>query len=111
MEAITSPNTILYFAVLAHLFYDFNQGAFVSEWKSKSLFILFIHSLAWAMLIGAVLWFGGIFASWKIIVLITTHMLFDGWKSKYETDIKNAWTLYVDQLGHLITIIIVIYIT
>jgi hypothetical protein len=38
---------------LAHLLYDFHwQGPFIAEMKGKSWFLLLVHAVTWALLLG-----------------------------------------------------------
>lgn len=105
-----NPIMTFFCAILIHLLYDFHwQGPFVAEFKGKKLFILFIHALTWAMCVSLVLWFAGIFAWWKFIFLLITHMGIDFWKARLPKDDSWFWALYVDQGAHLITILITVF--
>ncbi len=99
---------VFYFMVLAHLLYDFHwQGDFIAQNKGRYFFILFIHALTWAMLLCAVLMYFDMFAEWKYVFLLTTHMAADSWKSKLPKTPDYFWGIYVDQGIHFATIVIV----
>jgi hypothetical protein len=104
---------VLMFAalILVHLLYDFHwQGPFIGNMKSKSNFLLAVHALTWAMLLCTVIYFMGALSWWQLPFLFITHLLIDYWKchKTYEITQPEYWKyLYIDQVLHLITIIIV----
>lgn len=97
--------------LLAHLLYDFHlQGEFIGTMKAKYDFILFIHSLTWAMLLCAVLLYFGVFHALCFPWLLWTHFVIDRWKSRSPNDeSKMTWRLWVDQGLHVVTMIIVVW--
>ena len=113
-----SPLGLIVSILLWHLLYDWHwQGAFIAEWKSKHWFVMFIHSLTWATGIVFILMiFGDLWIKQIIYLrlvlwlafLTLTHYCIDCWKCRYETKIENAWTLYVDQFLHLVTVAIIL---
>lgn len=106
-----SIGMIFIFVLLAHLLYDFHwQGVFIGENKGKYPFVMFIHVLTWTLLISSVLYLCGLFAVWKLLFLFTTHMLLDSWKSKLPQNDEYIWAIYVDQGGHFLSLIAVVFI-
>lgn len=94
--------------ILVHLLYDFHwQGQFVADNKGKYPFVMFIHSLTWALCLFFVLYLFGITSYFALIFWFVTHFAIDDLKcmliSKYK---QGFWTLYLDQFLHLITIIV-----
>lgn len=100
---------LLFWTILAHLLYDFHwQGDFIATYKGKKPFILCVHCLTWTMLICLPLLYYGAFVWWKAVFLFLTHALSDNWKSKLPRNDEFFWSIYVDQLIHFITILIVV---
>jgi len=93
-----------------HYLLDFPlQGNFLSEYKSKSNYILFVHSFIWAMGISIVLNYFGIFAWWKLFMLMAGHFLMDGWKCRQhykKFNISDINSLYIDQTFHILQIML-----
>jgi len=101
---------ILYYMILSHLLYDFHwQGQFVGTYKSKNLFVLFIHCLTYAMFVGLpyVLLYNNYY---PLIILLVSHSVIDDCKSRLiKLFGEKFWMLYVDQAFHL-AFIVAIYI-
>ena len=111
---------ILYFANLV-LDYPL-QGTFLAEYKQKNNYILFVHCAIWALGISIVLLPLGLFAWWKVIMLLVGHFVIDYWKCRGlykkklpETSIpripseptkEDLRALYIDQGLHIIQIIL-----
>ena len=123
---------ILYFSNLV-LDYPL-QGSFLAEWKQKNNYILFVHCAIWALGLSIVLLPLGLFAWWKVIMLLVGHYVIDYWKcrrlykkwplskktttiieydgsSKKITDervpfISDIQSLYIDQFLHVIQILL-----
>lgn len=102
---------IFYLTVLFHLLYDFHwQGSFIADNKGKRVFLLFIHSLTWAMFVGLPLFLlsrSSILLVINILFLFTTHFAIDYWKSHKPRTENNFYLIYIDQALHLLSIIIV----
>lgn len=71
---------ILYFSNLV-LDYPL-QGSFLAEWKQKNNYILFVHCAIWALGLSIVLLPLGLFAWWKVIMLLVGHFIIDYWKCR-----------------------------
>ena len=71
---------ILYFSNLV-LDYPL-QGSFLAEWKQKNNYILFVHCAIWALGLSIVLLPLGLFAWWKVIMLLVGHYVIDYWKCR-----------------------------
>jgi hypothetical protein len=121
---------ILYFCNLV-LDYPL-QGTFLAECKQKNNYILFVHCAIWALGISIVLLPLGLFAWWKVIMLLVGHYIIDYWKCRglykrwpYKliieyTEVDNSTfakkvkapvisdcnSLYIDQLLHVIQILL-----
>lgn len=101
---MTTP-ALLLFLVTAHLLYDFHiQGTFVGLYKGKSKFVLFLHALTWALVLGCVLWFFHALLWWHIPFLLVTHFIVDFWKSWLAKD-PGIPELIIDQTLHMVTIL------
>lgn len=99
----------LFFMILAHLIYDFHcQGEFIAKYKAQNDFVLFIHSLTYAMILSVVLLFSHIFAFWAFLLLLVSHFFIDRWKARKKDICWND--VYIDQALHLAIILIVLII-
>jgi hypothetical protein len=75
--------TAIIVVFLAHFLADYPlQGDFLATWKSKSYYILFVHSFIWASLVSLALISFGLYAPWKFLVLLIPHAIIDGWKCR-----------------------------
>jgi hypothetical protein len=106
--------------LFVHLLYDFHlQGQFIGEYKSKNMFIMFIHCLAYTLSINITMYWMGMFHYWHIPVLLISHFLIDSWKCKVITESeffnkilreKIGWgTLYLDQFFHMVVLFVICY--
>lgn len=101
------------------------QCSFLAEYKSKSDYVLFVHCAIWGLGIWFALMPFGLFAWWKLIMLVGGHFIIDRWKcrehyklwpKKKNTDgngiiakvpvISDWMSLYIDQTLHVIQIIL-----
>lgn len=71
---------ILYFANLV-LDYPL-QDSFLKEYKQKNNYVLFVHCAIWGIGISIVLICLGMFAWWKLVMLVVGHYLIDYWKCR-----------------------------
>lgn len=74
---------IFLFLYFISLVLDFSlQTPFMSEYKSKSDYVLFVHCAIW----GLGIWFAlipfGLVAWWKLIMLVGGHFIIDRWKCR-----------------------------
>lgn len=88
---------------------DFSfQTPFMSEYKSKSDYVLFVHCAIW----GLGIWFAlipfGLVAWWKLIMLVGGHFIIDRWKCRghykkwpVKPIISDMGSLYIDQALHV----------
>lgn len=93
---------ILYFSNLV-LDYPL-QGTFLAEYKAKNNYILFVHCAIWALGLSVVLIPLGLFAWWKVIMLLIGHYIIDYWKCRrlYKKWNISDWnSLYIDQSLHI----------
>lgn len=116
---------ILYFANLV-LDYPL-QGTFLAEYKQKNNYVLFVHCAIWGLGISIVLMGLGMFAWWKLVMLVIGHYLIDYWKCRgiykkwptkkvpfaYITNtyhkepiISDYCSLYIDQFLHVVQLLI-----
>lgn len=120
----------LFFLFVSYVL-DFSfQTPFMSEYKSKNDYVLFVHSAIW----GLGLWFAlmpfGLFAWWKLFMLVGGHFIIDRWKCrghyklwplkyKYKNEygdiyfnntkipvISDIGSFYIDQTLHIIQILL-----
>ena len=95
--------------IFAHFVSDFPlQGEFLANFKGKFDYLLFAHSVIWAGCITATLVLLGIFAWWKVAVLLVGHFCIDRWKAR-KVNSPSALTgdLWMDQGLHLAQLILV----
>jgi len=98
--------------LLAHLLYDFHwQGAFIAEMKGKSWFLLGVHSLTWALLLGGVLLHISEPQWWIIPFLAVSHFGIDAWKARYTKLPTLGCALWIDQVLHLVTMFIAVAVS
>jgi len=83
------------------------QGEFLSTTKGKNDYLLFVHSVIWTGTICAGLFALGLFAWWKLGMLLAGHFVVDRWKAR-KVDKKNALTkdLWIDQSLHLLQLLL-----
>ncbi len=103
---------LLAYLFLAHLLYDFHwQGDFVGIYKAKNKLIMFVYCLTWALLLSIIMHaFKPVALVDEAIVfsfLFASHWYIDAWKCRQPDDIKLGMALVIDQLAHVITIILV----
>lgn len=95
---------------LSNLILDYPlQGSFLAEYKQKNNYILFVHCAIWAFGLSAVLIFLGLFAWWKVIMLLVGHFVIDYWKCRgiyKKWNIKDWTSLYIDQFLHVIQVLL-----
>ena len=101
-----------FWMLLAHLLYDFHwQGVSIGENKSKYKSILGLHSLTWALIVYAPIFiYTGVLSLDFISFLFVTHFFTDAWKGMYPTEDQYFWTLYVDQVIHLVSMLVILYL-
>ena len=95
---------------VANLILDYPlQGTFLAEYKAKNNYILFVHCAIWAFGLSVVLMLLGLFAWWKVIMLLIGHIAIDYWKCRRlykKWNIKDRNALYIDQSLHVIQILL-----
>ena len=92
---------LLYFA---NLILDYSlQGKLLAELKIKSNYFLFVHCAIWSIGLSLLLIPLGLFAIWKLIMLILGHYIIDYWKCRelYKPFLKDKQALYIDQILHV----------
>lgn len=96
---------ILFILYVINLILDYPlQGDFLATYKSKNNYVLYVHSMIWAGGLSIVLMYLGIFAIWKLAMLLIGHMLIDAWKCRgyYKKMNISDWnSLYIDQSLHV----------
>lgn len=120
---------IFLFLFFIHLILDFSlQTDFMAKYKSQNDYVLFVHSTIWGLGIWFALMPFGLFAWWKLAMLIGGHFLIDRWKCRghyklwpvkhshknkngdiYFDDVKTPlisdWmSLYIDQALHAVQV-------
>lgn len=121
--------SILLILVFAHFLLDWSlQDDMTKKNKSQSNFVLLVHCIIWSFGISIVLMFFGLFAWWKVAMLLFGHIAMDYWKCRglykkwptrkrlvrdhddfgpeYVTEpVIGDWTsLYIDQAFHLMQV-------
>ena len=95
---------------VANLILDYPlQGTFLAEYKAKNNYILFVHCAIWALGLSVVLMPLGLFAWWKVIMLLIGHIAIDYWKCRglyKKWNIKDWTSLYIDQFLHVIQVLL-----
>ena len=95
---------------VANLILDYPlQGTFLAEFKSKNNYILFVHCAIWALGLSVVLMPLGLFAWWKVIMLLVGHIAIDYWKCRglyKKWNIKDWTSLYIDQSLHVVQVLL-----
>ena len=97
------------------------QGNYLAKGKENSLYLLWVHSCIWGLGLTIVLFILALFSWWKVIFLVGGHFIIDYWKAHklYQTPDGRSWgkvihgltdeeALYVDQLLHILQILVVI---
>ena len=98
--------------LLAHYIADYPlQGDFLAQTKGKYWYSLFVHSIIYGLTIALCFKLIGVFAIWKVIVLVGSHIIIDYKKATAKNKDKALTTyLYIDQILHLIINIILLLI-
>ena len=95
---------------VANLILDYPlQGTFLAEYKAKNNYILFVHCAIWALGLSVVLMPLGLFAWWKVIMLLVGHIVIDYWKCRglyKKWNIKDWTSLYIDQSLHIVQVLL-----
>lgn len=96
--------------ILAHYIADYPlQGDFLAQTKGKYWYSLLAHSVIYGLTIALVLKLLGLFAIWKAIALIISHMVIDYKKATAKNKEKALTTyLYIDQALHIVINIILV---
>lgn len=113
---------ILYFI---NLVLDFSlQDEFLKQYKSKNDYVLFVHCAIWGIGLSIVLAALGMFAWWKLLMLVGGHFIIDRWKCRghykkwpmkkykegndvYKVPMFSDWgSLYIDQFLHVVQLIL-----
>ena len=98
--------------ILAHYLLDYPlQGDFLARTKGEYFYSLLAHSLIYGLGISLVLKIMGIFAIWKAIVLVISHIIIDYKKATAKDKTKALTTyLYIDQALHICINMIMLFI-
>lgn len=128
MNSLLIKFLVLYFI---NLLLDFPlQGSFLSQWKSKNNYILFVHCSIWSLGLFLSCIPLGLFEWWKLGMLLVGHYIIDYWKCRglykkwpvkrriREIDyglkkeikplISDNASLYIDQTLHLGQVILLL---
>lgn len=89
--------------VLGHFVCDYPlQGDFLAQTKGKYWYSLLVHSIIYGLGIALILKSLGVFAIWKAIVLVASHIIIDYKKATAKNkDLALKTYLYIDQALHL----------
>ena len=91
------------FLVFLHFVADFPmQGSYLAMTKGKMFYSLIAHSIIYAGILSCGLYLLGIYAIWKSVVLLVSHVVIDYWKSRAKNiEKQNGIYLYIDQVLHI----------
>ena len=94
--------------LLGHYILDYPlQGEFLAQTKGKYFYSLLAHSMIYGLGMALVLNLLGVFATWKAILLVGSHIIIDYKKATAKNKDKALTTyLYIDQFLHIIINII-----
>ena len=89
--------------ILAHYIADYPlQCDFLAQTKGKYWYSLLAHSIIYGLTVSLALKLLGLFAIWKAIILIASHMIIDYKKATAKNKDKSLTTyLYIDQALHI----------
>jgi hypothetical protein len=90
--------------LLGHYICDYPlQGSFLAQTKGQYWYSLLVHSLIYGLGMALVFKVLGVFAIWKAVVLVISHIIID-YKKVTAKNKEKALTsyLYIDQALHLI---------
>ena len=90
--------------LLGHYVCDYPlQSDFLAKTKGDYWYSLLVHSLIYGLGMALVFKFLGVFAIWKAIVLVLSHVVID-YKKSHAKNKELALTtyLYIDQVLHLV---------
>lgn len=94
---------ILYFC---NLILDYPlQGNFLSEYKCKSNYVLYVHCAIWGLGMFLVLIPLELFAWWKLPMLFGGHLIIDYWKCRglyKKIKLSDMGAYYIDQSLHVV---------
>lgn len=101
---------VFFVLTLVHFLYDWHWQGDVGIWKAKSKVVMHIHCSTWALLLtGVLFFFGGKMLIPAYLFLHATHFGIDTWKCSLREDIRiSEKALLIDQLLHLLTVVIVL---
>jgi len=82
----------------------------LAHYKRKSLLVLGLHALSWAVIISLVLYRAGFFALWKLVFLFFSHCIIDWLKIRlFPAELSKLHPVNVgDQLLHMLSISVTI---
>ena len=89
--------------LLGHYVCDYPlQGDFLAQTKGKYWYSLLAHSLIYSLGLALVFKLLGVFAIWKVIMLLLTHAFIDYKKATAKNkDLALTTYLYIDQILHI----------
>jgi hypothetical protein len=96
--------------ILAHYVADYPlQGDFLAQTKGKYWYSLLVHSVIYGLTIALCFKLLGLFALWKVAVLIVSHIIIDYKKATAKNKEKALTSyLYIDQSLHLVINIVLL---
>jgi hypothetical protein len=88
---------------LGHYVADYPlQGDFLAQTKCKYFYSLLAHSIIYGLTMALTLKLLGVFAIWKAVVLVVSHILIDYKKASAKNKDKALTSyLYIDQALHI----------
>jgi len=107
------PQHLLWWLIVAHCIADWAcQGDLIIQKKGKYAVVMLVHCIAWAGVVSIPLALAGMMAPWKVPFLVFGHFVMDQWKcykwAKWKgTEEQFMKYVYIDQVWHLIQLLIV----
>lgn len=94
-------NEIGFFLIVLHYLGDYPlQGTYLAMNKAHDDYLLFAHSMIWAGLICAGLYYFNMLESWKVIYLVVGHFAID--KAKCNIENPKYTDQMLDQMLHMV---------
>ena len=99
---------MFWFLLVAHIIGDGAfQPSFVAHNKDKLFILMLWHSITVTGMISIPLFLMDKLNLYVIFFLVITHILIDSWKSRQPKDDEHLWCTTLDQVAHVLCIVIV----
>jgi len=93
------------FCLAGHYLGDYSlQNDYMASYKRFDTYVLFAHAMCWVSVISIALMYFNILTPAKFAFLVTGHFVVDFLKT------KDVFGIYIDQLLHVIQVVIVAFL-